>query len=43
MTVDELIDRLTEMPGYREVGVNSWQPVVDLTDRGTYVELVVGG
>jgi hypothetical protein len=39
MTVDELIDRLTEMPGYRPVHIPGGE-VLTVEDYGTYVELV---
>lgn len=42
MTVDELIGRLTEMPGYREVVVRT-DEVIDVQDAGTCVVLRLGG
>lgn len=39
MTVDELIDRLSEMPGYREVHIPGGT-VSEVSDYGTHVELV---
>jgi len=38
MTVDELIDRLTEMPGYRPVHIPGGE-VIDLSDTGITVRL----
>jgi hypothetical protein len=45
MTVDELIDRLKELPGYRPVVIpdefSRVREVVSVADHGALVELVV--
>lgn len=44
MTVDELIDLLTEQPGYYPVRLNSTVPVIGLEvhaqESGPYVEVI---
>ena len=39
MTVDELIDLLHEMPGYREVVDAKGRPIHSVTDTGRTVEV----
>lgn len=42
MTVDELIEKLTEMPGYRPV-MGPGGEVDEVEDAGTYVRIYTGG